>query len=168
MPGKDRTLKNLKSNKHFIIKVADKGGNVVLWPIDMYTQEALRQLGNRTYYDKLPSDPMSIFKKKLDNLLLSAKSYGAINKRELDYMTVDHPVTSTFDLLPKVHKDINHPPGRPMMVGIESLCERLCTYIDFVLQPLVLNLLSHLRDFTSALQAFEGRRVPAETLSHAM
>lgn len=33
-------IKQLKSNKEFVIKEADKGGNIVLWPIEKYTQEA--------------------------------------------------------------------------------------------------------------------------------
>ncbi|XP_072010910.1 uncharacterized protein [Engystomops pustulosus] len=50
-------IKSLKENDNIIIKEANKGGNVVLWPTEMYLEEAKRQLGNRTFYSPLPSDP---------------------------------------------------------------------------------------------------------------
>lgn len=115
--GERQAFNNLKPNQNFQIKEVDKGRNVVLWPIDMYVQEAKRQLGNTRYYQSLPFDPTTYFKKKLDKLLLSARSYGAITKQELDFLTVDHPVVPTFYMLPKVHKDITRPPGRPMEAG---------------------------------------------------
>lgn len=37
-----RATNSLKCNQEFIIKEADKGGNVVLWPINEYVQEAMR------------------------------------------------------------------------------------------------------------------------------
>lgn len=54
-------IDSLKNNKTFTIKEADKGGNVVLWPIQLYLQEAHRQLNNCIYYHILPSDPTEIF-----------------------------------------------------------------------------------------------------------
>lgn len=76
----------------------------------------------------------------------SAKHYGIINQKELDFMTVTKPVVPTFYLLPKVHKDIHKPPGRPIVSGIGGICENVCTYIDFFLQPLVNQLPSILQD----------------------
>ena len=39
-----------------VIKPADKGGAVVVWRADLYTQ-ALRQLKDASFYTKLNSDP---------------------------------------------------------------------------------------------------------------
>ncbi|KAM4034751.1 uncharacterized protein ACNLHF_021439 [Anomaloglossus baeobatrachus] len=39
-----RALSKLKKNTSFIIREADKGGNVVLWPVELYLKEAHRQL----------------------------------------------------------------------------------------------------------------------------
>lgn len=87
-------------NKSFVWKMderhANKGGNVVLWPIEKYTQEANRQLGNSRYYAKLPLDPTPLFKKKLDKLLASDRSFGIISKQEHAFLMVDKPVTPTF------------------------------------------------------------------------
>lgn len=59
---------------------------------------------------------------------------------------------------------IPHPSTRPFVVGIGSINEWACMYVDFFLQPRVLKLPSYLCDSTSAMQAFEGVRVPMDTL----
>lgn len=48
--GERRALKKLKSNQNFLIKEADKGGNVVLWPTNLFVAEAKWQLDNGQYY----------------------------------------------------------------------------------------------------------------------
>ncbi|CAJ0937732.1 unnamed protein product [Ranitomeya imitator] len=145
----------LKNNSDFIIREADKGGNIVLWPHDLYTKEAYRQLENPRFYRKLPSDPTGIYSTKLRTLIDRALELGIINIGERDFIWVKHPTTSTFYMLPKVHKDVHRPPGRPIVSSIGSLCEKACTYVDFFLQPLVLNLPSYTRDssdFIASLQ----------------
>lgn len=47
---KRRAVNNLQNNQDFFINEADKGGNVVLWPFNMYLDEALAQLNNTLFY----------------------------------------------------------------------------------------------------------------------
>lgn len=61
-------LQQLKKKKDLVIKYADKGMNVMIWPMDTYIKEVKRQLGNNDFYVILPSDPTEIFKKNLDLL----------------------------------------------------------------------------------------------------
>ncbi|XP_075688301.1 uncharacterized protein LOC142681493 [Rhinoderma darwinii] len=75
-------LSSLSENDTFVIKEADKGGNIVLWGTEQYTQEALKQLTNTSFYQVLPSDPTDTFKKKLDLLIDAASHYGTINNNE--------------------------------------------------------------------------------------
>ncbi|XP_069606130.1 uncharacterized protein [Ranitomeya imitator] len=95
-------LTRLKENTSFFIKEADKGGNIVLWPIDMYLKEARRQLSDANCYQVLPSDPTGIFKRKLDRLLTSAKHNNILDNKELKFLTTVSPVVPTLYLLPKV------------------------------------------------------------------
>lgn len=150
-----QAIQSLGNNKLFTIKEADKGGNVVLWPIELYVGEVHRQLGNSRYYCKLPSDPTDVFKRKLDRLLTSARDYGIINKNEYAFLITEKPTIPTFYVLPKIHKDPSAPPGRPIVAGIGGLCEKACVFIDYYLQPLVIKLPSHLKDTTSVIQQFE-------------
>ncbi|XP_069599809.1 uncharacterized protein [Ranitomeya imitator] len=90
---------------------ADKGGNIVFWPIDMYLKEARRQLSDAKCYQVLPSDPTDTFKKKLDRLLTSAKHNNILDNKEFKFLTTESPIVPTLYFLPKIHKSIQEPPG---------------------------------------------------------
>ncbi|XP_056387098.1 uncharacterized protein LOC130282653 isoform X2 [Hyla sarda] len=81
-----QAINDLKNNKDFLIKEADKGGNVVLWPLEKYICEALRQLNDRNYYQQLPSDPTDYFQRKFIHIFDSALEHGVISKKELEYL----------------------------------------------------------------------------------
>ena len=49
-------LENLEMRKEMIIKPADKGGKIVLWPTQLYIEEACRQLGDKSYYQEQTED----------------------------------------------------------------------------------------------------------------
>ncbi|CAJ0946046.1 unnamed protein product [Ranitomeya imitator] len=141
-----RALMALQNNRDFIIKEADKGGNVVLWSTQHYEAEAKRQLNNLQYYQKLPSDPTSIFLSKFEQLLHRALQLAIISPQEKQYLWVANPVTATFYMLPKIHKDSLNPPGRPIVSSVGSMCERAGEYLDFFLQPIASSLPSFVRD----------------------
>ncbi|XP_069611902.1 uncharacterized protein [Ranitomeya imitator] len=122
-----RALTALQNNKNFTIKEANKGGNVVLWSTQLYETEAKRQLSNVQYYQKLPSDPTSIFLPKYEQLLCRALQRDIISSQEKQYLWVANPVTATFYMLPKIHKDSTRPPGRPIVSSIGSMCEKAMT-----------------------------------------
>ncbi|XP_071989584.1 uncharacterized protein [Engystomops pustulosus] len=109
--GERVAIRGLRNNKEFLIKEADKGGNIVIWPIQQYITEAKRQLNNREFYVPLPSDPTQVFKNKIDRTLLAALTRGIINKKEHRFLTVEDPRTPTFYMLPKIHKSLREPPA---------------------------------------------------------
>ncbi|XP_044135914.1 uncharacterized protein LOC122927779 [Bufo gargarizans] len=158
------TIRKLQVNSTFVIKEADKGGNVVLWDMDLYIQEATRQLKNGAFYVPLPSDPTVVFKKKLDQLLKSARDMFIITKKEHQFLEVSEPIIPTFYMLPKVHKDLHNPPGRPIVAGIGGLCEQACTYLDFFLQPMVLGLPSYVRDSLHLIEMLEQLSITSNVL----
>ena len=58
-------LRNLETRREMVIKPADKGGKIVLWPTNKYMEEAAKQLQDQKYYeeqmeDKTPSLGMEI------------------------------------------------------------------------------------------------------------
>ena len=55
-PNEMKALSELRANKHIIIKRADKGGRIVLWPLEMYLAEARKQLTDKQYYSNVPKD----------------------------------------------------------------------------------------------------------------
>lgn len=70
---------------------------------------------------------------------------------------MDKPLTiATFYLLPKVHKSFTNPQGRPTVSDIRGLCEKVCIYLDFYLQPFVLQLESYTRDSMQLIEKLEN------------
>uniref|UniRef100_A0A672KCG4 Uncharacterized protein n=1 Tax=Sinocyclocheilus grahami TaxID=75366 RepID=A0A672KCG4_SINGR len=106
--SEQEALDELCRNKDSVIKPADKGG-------------VFRQLENTSYYQALPSDPMTLFQK-------------------MRYLLTHSPTRPVFYILPKVHKSLVYPPGRPIVAGNNSLPEPLSNFVDFVLRPLVTSL----------------------------
>jgi hypothetical protein len=52
-----QAIHNLKTDNDLIVKPADKGGAIVIWPKDAYLAEAYRQLNDSNHYQKLTHDP---------------------------------------------------------------------------------------------------------------
>ncbi len=52
---------------------------------------------------------------------------GEITKQEFAFMKVDYPITAVIYILPKIHKDLINPPGRPIISRIVSLTEKIST-----------------------------------------
>uniref|UniRef100_A0A8C5PYS7 Reverse transcriptase n=1 Tax=Leptobrachium leishanense TaxID=445787 RepID=A0A8C5PYS7_9ANUR len=148
-------LSNLKKDLTIIIKPADKGGGIVIMDKVAYDQEALRQLNDDTTYRLLPSNPTQNIKTELSNLLNKGSDAGIIDKQELKYLNPSFPKIPVFYLLPKIHKDPIHPPGRPIISGIQSVTSHLSQYLDILLQPLVKSTSSYLKDTMSLLQILE-------------
>ncbi|XP_073432152.1 uncharacterized protein [Dendrobates tinctorius] len=131
-----QAIKELQSFQDIVIKPADKGGgNIVIWPSDKYEKEAFRQLRDVETYTKLSYNPLSSFSLRLQQILLRAVESGTIDKKVLEGLTVRSPKVATFYLLPKIHKDALDPPGRPIVSGIVSLCDPVCRFIDYYLNP---------------------------------
>lgn len=78
--------------------------------------------------------------------------------------------------LPKIHKNLLKPPGRPIISGIDSVTARIGRYVDDFLQPLVTATPSYLKDTTQVINLLgecEWRAAlwrqpmwPLSTLSH--
>lgn len=144
-------LKELSDNKNIVIKRADKGGAVVVWGLEQYTNEANRQLQDTTFYLPLINNPMESLIQELKLLLYKAKEDNLISEPELKFLFHSNPRLASFYLLPKVHKNLTNPPGRPVISGNESLTEPISKYVDFFIKPLLPTLPAYIQDTTEVL-----------------
>ncbi|CAH2315102.1 Hypothetical predicted protein [Pelobates cultripes] len=126
------------------IKPADKGGGVVILDTKDCVEENLRLLGDTSTYQMLEKDPTLQFMERMRGLLEYGKERGIINEREFKY--VRFPRVPVFYHLPKIHKKLQKPPGRPIISGIGSLTANLSEYVEHYLQGLVVCLKSYLKD----------------------
>ena len=81
------------------------------------------------------------------------------------YLTDFVPRTSRLYLLPKIHKNVQPPPGRPVISSNGAPTERISQFVDFFLQPFVSKNRSYIKDtndFLLKLQALG--KLPENTI----
>ncbi|XP_063781355.1 SCO-spondin-like [Pseudophryne corroboree] len=151
-----RALRNLTRDTSLVFREADKGGGLVVQDRRDYILEANRQLNNKDFYKPLTRDPTPDFLKDLQHILDDAWADGVISKDEFNFLLVKHPTIPIYYHLPKIHKSLRSPPGRPIISGIGSLTSNLSFYVDSFLQPRVSTLRSHIKDTTHFLQLLQN------------
>ncbi|XP_053567774.1 intraflagellar transport protein 80 homolog [Bombina bombina] len=149
-------IAQLKGNSQIVIRTADKGGAVVVMNRDDSVTEAKRQLHNTRDYEKLPKDPTSTFKLQLKHILDDGREQGFLDDKTVKYLDVQFPRTPCFHHFPKVHKSTDNVQGRPIVIGIDSLLEQLSQWVDSILQPMVLTLVSYVRDTKHVINILNG------------
>lgn len=111
-----------------------------------YKDEMSRLLGDTDTYQVLLSDPLLNFKEELHGLVTKGENRGVLNHKEALYLDPLFCRTPIIYFLPKIHKSLSQPPGRPIVNGIDSVTSRLGHYIDIFLQPLVHKTEAYLKD----------------------
>ena len=138
-------LNELKNNQNIVIKRADKGGKIVIWPREMYMSEASKQLSDTKYYHKLDKDQTGELALNIESFLTTIESKRLLSESTIEYLRPESPTrTPVFYLLPKIHKE--GIPGRPIISGCGSPNEKISRFLDHYLQPIVQTLPSYIKD----------------------
>lgn len=145
-------IKKLEARKDIVIRQADKGGAIVIQSKVDYNDEINRQLNDETTYQKLLSNPTMRYRKELTRIIQKGSDKGLLNKKESKYLQPNICRVPVIYTVPKVHKNSDKPPGRPIVNGINSVCARMGEYIDGFLQPVVKKTKSYLRDTKHLIQ----------------
>lgn len=96
-------------------------------------------------------------------LIDGAFSQGTIDQETWEFLWIKYPRIPTFYCLPKVHKDLLMPPGRPIVSGNGAITEILSLYLDRHLRPFVIGLPSYVHDTIHLLQSLEGLHISPHT-----
>ena len=158
-----KAIQDLKNNDKIIIKEADKGGAVVIMNKDFYENKLLEMLQDKNTYrpldNNVDSKILSNLKKLIDN------HSSNLTKDEIEYILHFDHKTSQFYGLPKIHKSsiikmavkeqsseyvkITDPDDlkfRPIVAGPACPTHRLSYIVDKILQPMLKNIQSYIRD----------------------
>lgn len=148
MSKKERNaIKELKQDKSLIVKKADKGGGAtVVMDRQRYVEEAQGQLNDDKVYRKLTHDPTFEIKKLIDETLDVACDSGIIPPEIKSALKNDNPIVPLLYMVPKIHKDLTRPPGRPIVSGVNSVLEPIAIYVDGYLQKITKKLSNSLKD----------------------
>lgn len=96
------------------MKPADNGSGIVVQNVSNYKQEIYRQLSDTTVYKAIPSDPTTQLCKTLAVIVDRAPIEGTMNKKLPTLIPNNARVIYT---LPKVSKNLRHPPWCPIVSG---------------------------------------------------
>ena len=144
------------SHKDIIIKPADKGSAIVILEKLLYISEGQMQLNNTQFYEKKTSSDLTgevIHRVNLHVYDMLQK--GQISPNTCNYLTTDIDRTQ-FYLLPRIHKDPNNPPGRPIVSGSGGPTEKISQFVDHFIGPLASLSQSFIRDSTHIINILDA------------
>ncbi|CAJ0920678.1 unnamed protein product [Ranitomeya imitator] len=130
-----QALDSLSENKNIVIKPADKGGAIVVMDRSFYMTEVRRQLSDTSTYKMLQTDPTYAIQQKISRVLDKHLQMNTIDKKTKVYLTNNHPVTPVIYILPKIHKNLQNPPGRPIVASTDSILNPLSMFLEKLLTP---------------------------------
>ena len=141
-----KCLSDLANDQSIVIKKADKGGAIVIQNRTDYIAEGERQLSDGKFYRALDQDPTLEHNVKIKNQLDMMQKRGEITKKLRDFLYLENPRTPELYLLPKIHKNTQPPPGRPIISANNSPTERISAFVDTFLRPIVAEGKSYIKD----------------------
>ena len=158
------SLHSLKSNSNIITKEADKGSAIVIQNRADYIAEGLKQLNDRKFYKSVDLDLTSHHNHLVSLQVTKMLESGEINQKCAEYLVIDNPRTANFYLLPKIHKGIIPPPGRPIVSANNCPTECISQFVDHFIQPLVPILKSYVRDSGHLLWILSNITLPSNII----
>ena len=153
-------LKKLQKRKDIIIKPADKGAGIVILSPQQYESEANRQLQNNQYYTPATEEELPKIQKEIVKLCNNYVHQGTLPKDSAKHILQNDPRPARFYLLPKIPKNINQPPGRPIMAGNGHPTEKLSEYVDLHLKPHIPEINSYIKDTSHFLEIIKNIERP--------
>ncbi|CAJ0966902.1 unnamed protein product [Ranitomeya imitator] len=160
-----QSLQSLKSDSSLVIKPANKGGAIVIMDKSDYLKEIMRQLDNTTIYRKLDSNPTQSIRNRISAILREYTTLGVLDLKTCNYLTNDHPVTPVFYTLPKIHKNLEHPPGRPIVAATNSILSPIAMFLEKILTPHIQSTKSFLLDIGAFLEVIQNMEsIPADAI----
>ena len=141
-----KILQQLQEMKSIVIKKADKGLNVVILNRENYIQETMRQLQNKQFYKECSENLTLKHHQIIQELVTELLEKEFISEQTYTFLSSGGKRTSVFYILPKIHKNLENPPGRPIVSSIDCPTERISMMLDMILQPLLLTTKSYIKD----------------------
>ena len=162
-----QALQELQGCKAIVIRPADKGSAVVIQNHSDYRKEVMRQLEDAKFYKHLDKDPTASNNATIREAVKTLRNQGVINDKTAADLVETKAKCPHFYTLPKIHKNAEAPPGRPIVSSIRAPTERISAFVDIVLKPLVKSLPSYIKDtkdFLAKLKSLPGPLPPNSLL----
>ena len=146
-PGESKAIKELKNlDTKIVIKKSDKGTNVVIMNRNDYIKEGNRQLDNTSFYRKMDHDLTDQHRREVNQYIDTMYDNGELDISVVNYLHEKECKTANFYMLPKIHKGITPPPGRPIISANGCPTEKISKLVDHFLNPASTNHKSYVKD----------------------
>ena len=147
-------LKRLSLDDKIEIKKADKGVSIVIMDKENYKEKINAHLTNEKSYRLIENEnPLKDLQTNINSFLETIYVHQHISENTLKFLSPQmKPRTSLFYILPKIHKP--KIPGRPIVSSINSVTENISEFLTKCIQPLTLNLSSHIKDTKDFLKKY--------------
>ena len=159
-----KSIKCLRNHSEIIIKPADKCSAIVIQDKHNYVAEGERQLHNAKFYEETETDLTGEVINRVNLYVNNMLQRGQISQNTSKYLTTDIDRTQQFYLLPKIHKDIQNPPGRPIVSGSGGPTEKISQFVDHFMGPLVPLSRSYIRDSTHMINILNNFKIIPDML----
>ena len=126
-------FRTLRENKGIYIEKADKGTTTVIMRKTDKITEGQTQLNVREHYQPLETPMVEQTSSKVKRLISEQKIYDMTFKWLSQ--TPNPPRIPVFYTLTKIHKTI--PAARPIISGCKGPTERISSFVDSLLQPIM-------------------------------
>ena len=147
-----RAMIRLKENENIVIKKADKGSSIVIQNKVDYTKEGLRQLSDTKFYKKIARNITLENRNKVQELIDELFLHKEISEKCYKFLSRGGTRTSVFYMLPKIHKNVVPPPGRPIVSSVNNPTEKISMMLNITLQPCVGQTKSYIKDTSDFIQ----------------
>ena len=158
-------IKQLKQNTSIVIKNADKGSCIVSEDKVKYIQEGMKHLEDRRIYETVEEDVTIPLVEAINGYVKTIHKREYLSSDMLDYLTCLKPTdvrTQQIYFLKKLHKTPHS--VRPIVSGTAGPTERLSSFMDYFLQPLVENTPSYIKDSSTIISLVEHTTFPGDCI----
>lgn len=104
---------------------------------EMYMDEIQLQLSDNTTYERVGLNPTKKIVSRISSVIQRYVESKIIDSKTASFLIKQDPVIPVFYILPKVHKSLEKPPGRPIVASTQSVLSPLAIYLHRILSPLV-------------------------------
>ena len=158
-----KTLQELGKNRDLVIKKADKGSCIVIQDRSTYAAEGKSHLADTSTYMPIDSDPTASIAKDIGELVDSMEEAGYIDTYTHAYLRPSDKVrTQRMYFLKKLHKNPHW--IRPIVSGCSGPTERVSSFLDHIIKPLVPTIPSYIKDSPHLISLLENTPIPSNAI----
>ncbi|XP_043943021.1 uncharacterized protein LOC122814512 [Protopterus annectens] len=168
--SESQALNLVANKKEWRVMKADKGGTVVIINTSDYVNSMRELLGDSSSYRLVSSEFITQSFQQVDLSLLDLFTQGNIDRETFDFLYVEYPKLATLFGIPKLHKQGEKIPFRPIVAAGYSKTETISIWLDKYLNPVVQSTISFLRDSWHLLELLsqlklDGKRIYLASLN---